>query len=157
MPKIKLRMAEKKDIDAICKILAPYAKKKIVLPREPVEVLKHIHNFCVAEKNGRTIACCAFRDYGNKLFEIRSLAVNSRNIGGGIGSKMVNFLKERISVHGDVKVFALTTSAGFFHRLGFRTVEKDMFPQKIWSDCSKCPKLNDCDEEAVMINHEKKL
>lgn len=151
MQKIQIRMAEKKDIEAICRILAPYARKKIVLPRDPVEVSRHMHNFCVAEKNGRVIGCCAFRDYGNRLFEIRSLAVSSRNVGGGIGSKMVNFLKERISSHGNVKVFALTTSAGFFHRLGFHTVEKDMFPQKIWSDCSKCPKLNDCDEEAVMI------
>ena len=55
-------MAEKKDIDAICRILAPYARKKIVLPRDPVEVSKHISNFCVAEKNGRVIGCCAFRD-----------------------------------------------------------------------------------------------
>jgi amino-acid N-acetyltransferase len=129
----------------------PYAKKKIVLPRDPLEISRHIHNFCVAEKNGRIIGCCAFRDYGNSLFEIRSLAVNSRNVGGGVGSKMVNFLKERISCLGRVHVFALTTSPGFFNRLGFRTVEKDMFPQKIWSDCSKCPKLDDCDEEAVLI------
>jgi amino-acid N-acetyltransferase len=151
MQKIQIRLAEKKDIDAICRILAPYARKKIVLPRDPVEVSRHIHNFCVAEKDGRVIGCCAFRDYGNCLFEIRSLAVSSRNVGGGTGSKMVNFLKDEISGQGRVKIFALTTSAGFFHRLGFRTVEKDMFPQKIWSDCSKCPKLDDCDEEAVML------
>ena len=151
MQKIQIRMAEKRDIEAICRILAPYARKKIILPRDPIEVSKHLRNFCIAEKNARVIGCCAFRDYGNRLFEIRSLAVSSRNVGGGIGSKMVNFLKERISSHGDVKIFALTTSAGFFHRLGFRTVEKDMFPQKIWSDCSKCLKLNDCEEEAVMI------
>ena len=151
MQKIQIRIAEKNDASAICRILAPYARKKIVLPRTPEEISRHIHNFCVAEKSGRIIGCCAFRDYGNTLFEIRSLAVSARNAGGGVGSKMVNFLKEKISEHGDVKVFALTTSAGFFHRLGFHTVEKDMFPQKIWSDCSKCPKLNDCDEEAVMI------
>ena len=137
MQKIQIRVAEKKDIDAICRILAPYARKKIVLPRDPVEVSRHIHSFCVAEENGRIIGCCAFRDYGNSLFEIRSLAVSSRNVGGGTGSKMVGFLKERISGQGDVKIFARTTSAAFFHRLGFRTVEKDMFPQKIWSDCSK--------------------
>ena len=138
-------------MDAICRILAPFAKKKIILPRDPVEVSRHIRNFCVAEKNGRVIGCCAFRDYGNKLFEIRSLAVSPRNAGGGIGTKLVNFLIEKISGYGHVHIFALTTSAAFFNRLGFKTVEKDMFPQKIWSDCSKCPKLNDCDEEAVML------
>ena len=151
MQKILIRMAEKRDVDSICRILAPYARRKIVLHRSPAEISRHLKNFCVAEKNCRVIGCCAFRDYGNNLFEIRSLAVTSRNFGSGIGSGLVKFLRDRISEKGRVKIFALTTSPGFFNRLGFKTVEKELFPQKIWSDCSKCPKLNDCDEEAVLL------
>jgi len=150
MEKIQIRNAEKKDVDSICRILSPYAKRKLVLPRTPEEISTHVRNFCVAEKNGRVIGCCAYRDYGSNLFEIRSLAVSSRSAGAGAGSRLVKFMIARIARKG-VKIFALTTSAGFFHRFGFRTVEKDMFPQKIWSDCSKCPKLNDCDEEAVLL------
>ncbi len=151
MEKILIRSAARKDIESICKLLQPYAKKKLVLPRTPVEIGRHIRNFCVAERKGRIIGCCAFRDYGNSLFEIRSLAVAQRSTGAGTGSKLVKFMIGRIAEKGDVRIFALTTSAPFFHRFGFKTVEKDLFPQKIWSDCTKCPKLNDCDEEAVLL------
>ncbi|HBC86527.1 MAG TPA: N-acetyltransferase [Lentisphaeria bacterium] len=151
MNKISIRAARNKDVRPIRRILAPYAKKKIVLPRTAVEITRHVRNFCVAEKDGEIIGCCAFRDYGNNLFEIRSLAVNARNAGSGIGSRLVEFLIREIASRGKVKIFALTTSPGFFQRFGFKTVEKDMFPQKIWHDCSKCPKLNDCDEEALLL------
>ncbi|HCE42415.1 MAG TPA: N-acetyltransferase [Lentisphaeria bacterium] len=151
MDKIQIRSAGKKDVEPICRLLSQYASRKLVLPRSQDEISRHVRNFCVAEKNGRVIGCCAFRDYGCGLFEIRSLAVSPRSVGSGTGSRLVDFMIDRLVGKDKVKIFALTTSAGFFHRFGFRTVEKDMFPQKIWSDCSKCPKLNDCDEEAVLL------
>ena len=49
------------------------------------------------------------------------------------------------------RVFALTYRANFFCRLGFRIVSKELFPQKIWSDCSVCPKKDRCDETAVLM------
>ena len=49
------------------------------------------------------------------------------------------------------KIFALTYRDNFFCNLGFRIVEKDMFPEKIWSDCVLCPKQNCCDEIAVLL------
>ena len=36
------------------------------------------------------------------------------------------------------------------HRHGFRIVNKDMLPQKIWADCIKCIKFPNCDETAVL-------
>jgi amino-acid N-acetyltransferase len=30
------------------------------------------------------------------------------------------------------------------------TVDKALFPEKIWSDCQACPKRDRCDEEAVL-------
>ncbi len=151
MQNILIRNAEKRDAGPIRKLLAHYAKQKIVLPRTQEEIAKHMHCFCVAEKNKRVVGCCAYRDYGNHLYELRSLAVGARSANKGVGSLLVKFMVAKIAEKGDVKIFALTTSAGFFHRFKFRTVEKDLFPQKIWSDCSKCPKLNDCDEEAVLL------
>ena len=40
---------------------------------------------------------------------------------------------------------------GFFISLGFKEVEKEMFPEKIWADCLKCAKFNCCDEKAVLF------
>ena len=39
----------------------------------------------------------------------------------------------------------------FRHRLGFRTVPKELFPLKVWADCRMCPKLHACDEIAVAL------
>ena len=48
------------------------------------------------------------------------------------------------------KVFALTLEPDFFEKLGFEKVEKETLPMKVWSDCAKCPKQENCDEIAVV-------
>ncbi len=49
------------------------------------------------------------------------------------------------------RVFALTDNPGFFKRLGFSPAAKESFPYKVWTECSRCPKLQNCQEEAVEI------
>jgi amino-acid N-acetyltransferase len=34
--------------------------------------------------------------------------------------------------------------------MGFKVIEKDALPMKVWSDCAKCPKQQNCDEIAVI-------
>jgi amino-acid N-acetyltransferase len=46
-------------------------------------------------------------------------------------------------------VFALTLEPKFFEKLGFSTVERGDLPMKVWSDCARCPKQQECDEVAV--------
>ena len=48
------------------------------------------------------------------------------------------------------KVFALTLDPQFFEKLGFGKVDTDALPMKVWSDCARCPKQQDCDEIAVI-------
>jgi amino-acid N-acetyltransferase len=45
---------------------------------------------------------------------------------------------------------ALTYERRFFEKLGFQVVPKETLPLKVWSDCVRCPKNNDCDEIAVL-------
>jgi len=45
---------------------------------------------------------------------------------------------------------ALTYAVSFFVRNGFEVVDKEIFPEKVWTDCMNCPKRNACDEIAVM-------
>ncbi len=61
---------------------------------------------------------------------------------------MIQSLRERGE---KARVFALTYRADFFQTLGFRIVDKGMFPEKIWSDCIICPKRYRCDETAVLL------
>jgi len=146
-----IRNADEKDIYRISEILKPYSKEKLLLPRSPEDILSHLKNFCIALVGDKIAGCCALRNYGNNLFEVRSLAVSKEFSNMGIGTKLVRFCMEKAARNGKVKVFALTYRSALFERLGFRKVQKSLFPEKIWSDCSVCSKKENCDEEALLI------
>ncbi len=48
------------------------------------------------------------------------------------------------------RVFALTYKPEYFEKAGFKKIEKDELPHKIWSECINCPKFPDCDEVAML-------
>ncbi len=150
--KSHIRRAVPGDVSRIQRLLAHFAADRLLLPRKGADIAAHLENFIVAEKNGRFAGCCAVRDYGNSLFEVRSLAVLEEFGGHGIGSELVKYALDRLREHGKCRVFALTYRGAFFRRLGFHTVDKEMFPEKIWSDCANCPKKDKCDEEALLLD-----
>lgn len=149
----RFRKAEESDIDAIHDLIAYYAKDHILLPRSKDDLQMRIRNFHVAEINGVFVGCTALRDYGNGLFEIRSLAIHHDFLHQGMGTHMVSSLLRMLRERGGdpIRVFALTYQEPFFRRLGFRIVDKSLFPEKIWSDCAVCPKKDRCDEIAVLM------
>ncbi|MBR2365251.1 MAG: N-acetyltransferase [Lentisphaeria bacterium] len=147
---VTVRKAVVSDVDDIHTILQEYAASGLLLPRTKEDLAMRIGNFRICEKDGRFAGCAALRDYGDSLFEVRSLAVKKELAGCGIGSLMVSGILDMLKKEKcPCRVFALTYRAPFFCRLGFRIVEKELFPQKIWSDCSICPKAANCDETAV--------
>ena len=148
---IKLRSPNKQDIDQIFYLLTSYAKEELLLALTKTDIAERLTSFIVAVDASKVIGCAAIKDFGDNLYEIRSLAVNSDYIGEKIGSKMVKHLIATVTPKPNTRIFALTYRATFFEYLGFKHVDKELFPQKIWSDCSKCPKQNNCDEEALML------
>ncbi len=88
--------------------------------------------------------------YTSKLAEIRSLAVFNRYKMKGIGRLLVEKAETVLREEGVSEVFVLTLSSEFFRRLGYREIQKEYFPQKIWRDCTHCPKLMACDEIAMV-------
>jgi hypothetical protein len=48
------------------------------------------------------------------------------------------------------KVMALTYERKFFQNLGFEVVSKESLPLKVWSECFRCPKRDNCDEIAMV-------
>ena len=153
---IIVRPAVVNDAEAISNLLACYAEKQIILPRTIDEIISHIDRFMIAYAPGSgVVGCVALRDFGNGLAEVRSLVVSDAFHGQGIGSKLVNAVIIRCRASGHKRLFALTYRTDFFIRLGFHQVTKDLFPEKIWSDCSVCPKKDRCDEDAVLIEIER--
>jgi amino-acid N-acetyltransferase len=148
--KIIIRQARKEDAAAIHRLLAKYAREKLLLPRPVGEITEHINNFIVAESSGKVVGSCAIRDFGGSLCEIRSLAVSEKETNKGLGTKLVK--RAMMKKRGKKNFFALTYRANIFTRIGYKIVRKDMFPEKIWSDCAMCPKKNNCDEIAVLFD-----
>ena len=70
----------------------------------------------------------------------------------GIGRQLVEVcIYEGITL-GLFRIFTLTYKKEFFAKLGFHEVDRATLPEKVWSDCFRCPKYPDyCDEVAMII------
>lgn len=150
---IVFRHAVLDDVPAIHQLVCLYAKERLLLPRPPEDILEKIGNFHILELDGKPVGCAALRNYGNSLYEIRSLAVRKEYLNRRLGSRMVEGLLKILRDKGEpARVFALTYRDSFFIQHGFQIVDKKMFPEKIWSDCVVCPKKDRCDEIAVLLS-----
>ncbi len=147
-----VRHARLSDAGAIAAITAEYAREGIMLERSAESVIENIRNFFVAEHQGKIIGCCAIAFYTSKLAEIRSVAVLALHKRKGTGRLLVEKAEEILREEGVKEVFVLTLSPDFFGSLGFSEIKKEYFPQKIWRDCTHCPKLMACDEIAMVKN-----
>ena len=152
---LTVRGAVKTDIPGIHELLSIYAKQQIILTRSPKDIEEFLENFVVALWEGNLCGCCAVRDFDNDLLEVRSLVVKPGLEGKGIGRAMVEAVIAGLKLTREhFCLFALTYQTAFFKKLDFHLAAKEMFPQKIWSDCVKCPKKDHCDELAVVFQYD---
>lgn len=144
------RKALPEDVDALHDLIQGYAAQGIMLPRSREALGRNIVNFVVAEDDGKLIGCGSLLKLGSDLVEIRSLGIADGYKGQGIGSKLVDALMAEAKEQRIPKVMALTYEVAFFLKNGFHVVDKEIFPEKVWTDCVNCPKQNNCDEIAVL-------
>jgi amino-acid N-acetyltransferase len=135
---VAVRRARVADMLQVEPLINGFAKQELMLPKTVEQLSRNFREFVVAEQHGRIIGCAALRVYTPQL------------AGLGVGRKLVAAVEAEAASHGIGTVFALTLQDVFFHKQGYRTVPKEMFPLKVWSDCRACPKLHACDEIAVV-------
>jgi len=146
-----VRPAAIDDVPYIHHLLDIYAAQGNLLPRTMSELYQRLRDFFVIEVNGRVAACGALEIFTEYLGEVRSLVVDDAFKGQGFGRMLVERIIEEARLIGLRQLMALTYAAPFFHKLGFKTVPKDTFPEKVWGICVKCYKYNNCDETAVLL------
>lgn len=148
----ELRAACESDVPEIYALLKIYSDQQIVLPRSEENIRSYLKNFTVARKDGKLCGCVALRDFGNDLYEVRSLAVHPECQRSGAGRAMVNYCIQKLREKGiRSRLFSLTYQQAFFESLGFAVTDRHLFPEKIWSDCAQCPKHTCCDEIAMIF------
>lgn len=127
-----------------------YAQRGLLLPRSLGEIYDNIRDYFVYDRGGEIIGVCALHVCWEDLAEIRSLVVEEGARSKGIGGALVEACLREAKDLGIKRVFLLTYQPRYFERFGFRVINKEILPHKIWNECLKCPKFPKCDEVAML-------
>ncbi len=151
---MKIRKAELNDVQALFEMINHYVAEGIMLRRTLTELYECVREFQVAaaEDGGAILGAAALKIYSPELAEIRSLCVSPGLSGRGVGRALTESLLAEAEQYQLKTVFALTTSPGFFEKLGFREMARERFPMKIWRDCLRCDRYFHCNEKTVGID-----
>ncbi|HSR35653.1 MAG TPA: N-acetyltransferase [Desulfurivibrionaceae bacterium] len=155
-----IRSARMADVKAIYNLLHHFAGKGLLLGRSLSSLYDQLRDFKVwtdTETLGDeapVVGVCALHICWENLAEIRSLAIAEEEQGKGLGSELVRACLAEAEKFGINRVFTLTYQPEFFKKLGFRLIDKNELPHKVWSDCIQCPKFPDCNEEALVWERE---
>lgn len=150
-----LRKARIDDVKHMHSIINASASSGEMLPRSLSELYDNIRDFFVYEEKGKIVGTCALHVCWENLAEIRSVCVRKALRMRGIGRLLVGACIGEAEEFGISNIFLLTYRDKFFSRFGFSEIDKKDLPQKIWSDCIKCPKFPECDEIAMTLKIEK--
>ena len=145
-----IRPATIHDVPRIQEIINSHAELGKMLFKSYAQLYEDLRDFGVCEVDGDVMGCTALTIIWADLAEIRSLAVDDRFRGKGVGRSLVEWTVSEARRLGIRRLFALTYEQAFFEKLGFQVVQKDSLPLKVWSDCVRCPKREGCDEIAVV-------
>ncbi|MCX8110084.1 MAG: N-acetyltransferase [Syntrophorhabdaceae bacterium] len=146
-----LKKASIENIKEIHRIINAAASKGEMLPRSLGELYDNMRDYFVYIDDSKVIGTGALHICWEDLAEIRSICVVDTHRMKGIGKKIVEATLEEAKSYMIKHVFLLTYQIEFFEKCGFHITDKKDLPQKIWSDCIKCPKFPQCDETAMRI------
>ncbi len=147
--RIVVRSAKAVDVPHIHALLTPFAQQDIILQRDEDNIFQHLQEFLVAEYDGHLAGVVCAHIYGKNLAELRSLVVAPAYQQFGVGRLLVEGCEQWVVELGVAKIFALTYVTNFFIKQGYRQVDKESLPQKVWTVCVHCARFADCDEVAV--------
>ena len=146
-----LRGAHINDAEQMNKLVNHFAQKDLMLARPLGELYENIRDYYVYVENGSIVGCAALHIFWKDLAEIKSIAVEEDYQKRGIGKQLIQKCLEEGKALGISRLFVLTYIPEFFERMGFKLIDKDLLPHKIWTECVKCYKFPDCGEVSLVI------
>jgi len=162
---IVIEKAQIRDVEEILELVNGFAASNLMLPRGPQYVYENIRDFVIA--SDRDVELCSLTDTREVLHlivacgslhvlwediaEIRALAIHPDYQHLGLGSKLVEYMKEEAKQLGIHHLFTFTLTEEFFKTLGFRRRNREELPAKVWGECSRCPKYFQCDEIGMVL------
>jgi amino-acid N-acetyltransferase len=147
----KVEKAKISDVPRIHKLINSFANRGEMLARPLSEIYENIRDFFVVRQGNHVIGCAALHVMWSDLAEIKSVAVDEEQQKLGVGNELVAACLKEAKELGLATVFCLTYKPVFFSKMGLKEVDKMTLPQKIWTECYRCPKFPNCDETAMTI------
>ena len=150
---IKVRKAIVSDVLSLYDIINEFANIDMMLPRALHELYENIRDFFVAvdTDNGEVLGCAALHVNWANLAEVKSVAVRKECQGKGVGKKLIEQCIEEAKELEVSDIFCLTYQPEFFKTLGFKIIDRTSLPRKVWGECIRCPKFNNCTETAMSL------
>jgi amino-acid N-acetyltransferase len=147
----QLRKALVKDVVGMQRVINRFAERGEMLPRALHELYEHLRDFFVIDEDGQIVATAALHVNWANLAEVKAVAVAEHCQGKGYGRQVVEACIANARELGVAEVFCLTYQPVFFGKLGFREVDRNTLPRKVWSECVRCPKFSNCTEVAMTL------
>ena len=145
-----IRNAQVTDVPSIRDLINEYAEQGRMLFRSLEDLYQSLRDFQVCQEDSQIVGCCCLHIYWSDLAEIKSLSISPGYQSRGIGRALVEAAVEQARILKLLKLFTLTLEPEFFEKLGFTHIPMDALPHKVWSDCLRCPKQENCDEIAML-------
>jgi amino-acid N-acetyltransferase len=133
LPEPSIRRARIADVRKI-KALVDSDAGRVLLEKELVTLYEDMQEFWVADSGGEVLGCGALHVLWEDLAEIRTLAVDKRARGNGIGHSLVRRLVELAIELGLRRIFVLTFETHFFARHGFVEIDGTPVSQEVYEE-----------------------
>ncbi len=163
---IVIQKARIRDVEEILELVNAFAAMNLMLPRGPQYLYENIRDFVIAcdsnvpvysDKETREVlklivACGSLHVLWEDIAEIRALAIHPDYQHLGLGSKLVEYMKEEAKQLGIRRLYTFTLTEDFFKTVGFIPQDRSELPPKVWGECSRCPKYFNCDEVGMVLD-----
>ncbi|MCB5912137.1 amino-acid N-acetyltransferase [Streptomyces pinistramenti] len=133
---LTVRRARTSDVPAVRRLIDSYSRDGILLDKATVTLYEDIQEFWVAERDedAEVVGCGALHVMWEDLAEVRTLAVDPRLKGAGVGHQVLAKLLSTARWLGVRRIFCLTFEVDFFVKHGFVEIGETPVDGDVYSE-----------------------
>jgi amino-acid N-acetyltransferase len=148
--KLTIKRAEERQASALHALITANLEEGRLLPRTLEEVTIHAGRFSIVMRGRKIVGCAELAPLSTQVAEVRSLSVDKIERGNGVGTMLVEDLRQRAYSEGFEKLSAFTHAPSYFSEKGFSIVPHLWVQEKIFTDCVKCEQYRRCSQYAMV-------
>jgi amino-acid N-acetyltransferase len=148
--KLTIKRAGEQQAPALHALITANLEEGRLLPRTLEEITAHAGRFTIVMRGRKVVGCAELAPLSAQTAEVRSLAVDTKERGNGVGTMLVDDLRQRAHHEGFDKLSAFTHAPGYFSQMGFSIVPHVWMQEKIFTDCVKCEHFRRCGQYAMV-------